>query len=156
MAENSGVPVQLAPAADLVSAMCIIAAPHGVLAVFVQLQVITVVLRLHYRIVYLRTGNIQPRHGVGVLRSGFRQLCLSVHRGDDFTDRGCGQLRRAGCRGRGWIVGYIGRSCLLLLAAHNCRSHGKEKDRHADNCANVFYVSFHNAVSLPRWDRGAA
>ena len=46
--------------------------------VFVQLKVIAVVLHLHHRVVHLRTGNIQPRHGVGILRSGFRQLCLST------------------------------------------------------------------------------
>mgnify|MGYP000645070731 CR=1 FL=1 len=56
----------------------IIAAPHGVLAVFIQLQVIAVVLHLHHRVVHLRTGNIQPCHGIGILRSGFRQLCLST------------------------------------------------------------------------------
>ena len=34
---------------------------------------------------HLRTGDIQPRYGVGILRSGFRQLCLPVHRGDNFA-----------------------------------------------------------------------
>ena len=63
--------------------MGILAAPHGILTVFIQLQVIAVVLCLHHGIVYLRTGNIQPRHGVEVLRPGFRQLCLPVHRGDN-------------------------------------------------------------------------
>ena len=85
VAENGGVFVQLIPAADFVFTMGIIAAPHGVLAVFIQLQVIAVVLRLHHGIVYLRTGDIQPRYGVGILRSGFRQLCLPVHRGDNFA-----------------------------------------------------------------------
>ena len=85
VAENGGVFVQLIPAADFVFTMGILAAPHGILTVFIQLQVIAVVLRLHHGIVYLRTGNIQPCHGVGILRSGFRQLCLPVHRGDNFA-----------------------------------------------------------------------
>ena len=85
VAENGGVFVQLIPAADFVFTMGIIAAPHGILTVFIQLQVIAVVLRLHHGIVNLCTGNIQPCHGVGILRSGFRQLCLPVHRGDNFA-----------------------------------------------------------------------
>ena len=78
VAENGGVFVQLIPAADFVFTMGILAAPHGILTVFIQLQVIAVVLRLHHGVVRLRTGNIQPCHGVGILRSGFRQLCLST------------------------------------------------------------------------------
>ena len=31
------------------------------------------------------TSAPQPCHGVGILRSGFRQLCLPVHRGDNFA-----------------------------------------------------------------------
>ena len=85
VAENGGVFVQLIPAADFVFTMGILAAPHGILTVFIQLQVIAVVLRLHHGIVNLCTGNIQPRHGVEVLRPGFRQLCLPVHRGDNFA-----------------------------------------------------------------------
>ena len=85
VAENGGVFVQLIPAADFVFTMGIPAAPHGILTVFIQLQVIAVVLRLHHGVVHLRAGNIQPRHGVGILRSGFRQLCLPVHRGDNFA-----------------------------------------------------------------------
>ena len=41
-----------------------------------------------------------------------------------------------------------------VLAAHDCRGHGKEKDGHADDRTNDSCDSFHNAVSLPRWDSG--
>ena len=80
----------------------IAAAPHGVLAVFVQFQIIAVVLRLHHRIVNLRAGDIQPRHGVGILLFGFRQLCLPVYRRDDFARGGSGRphLHRAGIAAR--------------------------------------------------------
>ena len=45
---------------------------------------------------------------------------------------------------------------LFLIAAHDCRGHSKEKDGHADDRTNDSCDSFHNAVSLPRWDSGAA
>ena len=44
----------------------------------------------------------------------------------------------------------------VAIAAHDCRGHGKEKDGHADDRTNDSCDSFHNAVSLPRWDSGAA
>ena len=58
MAENGGVLVQLVPAANLVFTMGIVAAPHVVLTVFIQHQVMAVVLRLHHGIVHLCAGNI--------------------------------------------------------------------------------------------------
>ena len=44
----------------------------------------------------------------------------------------------------------------VAIAAQDCRGHGKEKDGHADDWTNDSCDSFHNAVSLPRWDSGAA
>ena len=44
----------------------------------------------------------------------------------------------------------------VAIAAHDCRGHSKEKDGHADDRTNDSCDSFHNAVSLPRWDSGAA
>ena len=55
--------------------------------------------------------------------------------------------------GAGGIFNGIG---VFLIAAHNCRGHSKEKDGHADERTNDSCDSFHNAVSLPRWDSGAA
>ena len=51
---------------------------------------------------------------------------------------------------------FCGRLRLFLIAAHDCRGHSKEKDGHADDRTNDSCDSFHNAVSLPRWDSGAA
>ena len=79
--EDDGIPVQLAPAAQTVVTVGVVAAPFAVVPVLVLLQVVSVVLRLHHGVVHLGTGNIQSCHGVGILRSGFRQLCLPVHRG---------------------------------------------------------------------------
>ena len=57
------------------------------------------------------------------------------------------------CRKAFWNVDRLR---LFLIAAHNCRGHGEEKDGHADDRTNDSCDSFHNAVSLPRWDSGAA
>ena len=43
-----------------------------------------------------------------------------------------------------------------IIAARDCRGPGKEKDIHADDRTNDSCDSFHIAVSLPRWDSGAA
>jgi len=53
-------------------------------------------------------------------------------------------------------AGNVDRLRLFLIAAHDCRGHGEEKDGHADDRTNDSCDSFHNAVSLPRWDSGAA
>ena len=79
---------------------------------------------------------------------------LPVHRGDNFA---CGSrcwLRRR-CAGRR-SAGNVDGLRLFLIAAHDCRGHGKEKDGHADDRTNDSCDSFHNAVSLPRWDSGTA
>ena len=53
-------------------------APHGSGVNIVEANV----LRLHHRVVHLRTGNIQPRHGVGVFAFGVGTLLLPVDGGD--------------------------------------------------------------------------
>ena len=53
----------------------------------------------------------------------------------------------------GIIIAVAGVSC-FLIAVHDCRGHGKEKDCHADDRRNDFCDSFPNAVSLPRRDSG--
>ncbi len=53
-------------------------APHGIGVNIVEANV----LRLHHRVVHLRTGNIQPRHGVGVFAFGVGKLLLPVDGGD--------------------------------------------------------------------------
>ena len=42
------------------------------------------------------------------------------------------------------------------LAAHDARGHGNEQNHHAKHGSDDPSDSFHNAVSLPRWDSGAA
>ena len=62
---------------------------------------------------------------------------------------------RRRCAGRR-SAGDVDRCRLFRIAAHDCRGHSKEKDGHADDRTNDSCDSFHNAVSLPRWDSGAA
>ena len=83
--EDDGIPVQLAPAAQTVVTVGVVAAPFAVVPVLVLLQVVSVVLRLHNGVVHLGTGHIQPRHGVGVFLSCVLQLLLPVHGGDDLA-----------------------------------------------------------------------
>ena len=146
MTEYRGVFVHLISAGDLVFAMGVIAAPRGIFAIFIQFQVIAVVLRLHDRIINFRAGNIQPRHGIGILLFRFRQLRLSVLRGNDLPhgDRGRLRLRRGGRRG---IDGYR----FLMTTAR----HGEDQNRHTEHGTEYPQGSFHNTVSLPRRNRGA-
>ena len=85
VSEDDGIPVQLAPAAQTVVTVGVVAAPFAVVSVLVLLQVVSVVLCLHHGVVHLGTGHIQPRHGIGVILLGGLQLLLPVHGGDDLA-----------------------------------------------------------------------
>ena len=85
VSEDDGIPVQLAPAAQMVVTVGVVAAPFAIVPVLVLLQVVSVVLRLHHGVVHLGAGHIQPRHGVGVFLSCILQLLLPVHGGDDLA-----------------------------------------------------------------------
>ena len=92
-------------------------------------------LRLHHRVVHLRTGDIQPRHGVGVFAFGIGKLRLPV----DGGDRG-----RLHFGGAGGIFNGIG---IFLIAAHDACGHGKEQNHHAKHGSDDPSDSFHNAFS---------
>ena len=106
--EDDGIPVQLAPAAQMVVTVGVVAAPFAVVPVLVLLQVVSVVLRLQHGVIHIGAGHVQPRYGVGiVLFCGF-QLLLAVHGGNDLADRL--RLRRLGNGGVGIILAAAGRA----------------------------------------------
>ena len=82
MAIDDGVSIQCVPSAEMVPAVGIVAAPCAVLPQLVPVEVKAVVLRLHHRVVHLRAGDTQPRHGVGVFAFGVGKLRLPVDGGN--------------------------------------------------------------------------
>ena len=117
--EDDGIPVQLAPAAQMVVTVGVVAAPFAVVPVLVLLQVVSVVLRLHHGVVHLGTGHIQPRHGVGVFLSCVLQLLLPFHGGDDLA-------------GGLWLghFGYAGIFLFLMASGGtDCRPHQHNGDK---------------------------